>query len=160
MIMRHGDAAMVRGAPDKERPLTELGHDQVISVAEQIEASSLTIHTLIASKAVRAQESKIDLLKNLKTQPQVIEDRDDFYLAGFDELGEQLSQISSEVSSVAVVGHNPGWSEVATVLTGAYCSLGTAYCAVLTGDFSSWHDGIGNTGGWILENLIIPDVNL
>ena len=78
------------------------------------------------------------------------------YGAGFEELSAVIAEQPDVARSLMVIGHNPGWEEVVSELTGEPVTLGTANAALLSfPDAGAWRDVL-HPGFWRLVDVLRP----
>jgi phosphohistidine phosphatase len=114
ILWRHADAEL--GQPDGERRLTDKGLKQAARMAKWLAARLPEDYAVMASPAVRAQQTARALSEDLKTVPDLdtsASARDLIRACGWPRGG-----------TVVAVGHQPTMGEVASLL--------------LTGTSSSW----------------------
>jgi polyadenylate-binding protein len=60
------------------------------------------------------------------------------------------------------MGHNKGWEEAASMLSGASIKLKTCNAALLQAFGNSWEEAfaLSGPGGWKLEGLVAPDSSI
>jgi len=58
---------------------------------------------------------------------------------------------------LAVVGHNPGLSDLVFKLSGVWVVLGTANAALLQQSVFAWSDLDASQGSWELVQVLRPD---
>ena len=79
------------------------------------------------------------------------------YLAGWDEVQRQLLAADPKEKTVMVLGHNPGWETMVSLLAGATdLRMTTANAALLTVEASDWQEALVLEGCWHLEALVRP----
>ena len=78
------------------------------------------------------------------------------YAAGWEDLAGPLAEISDNISTALVLGHNPGWEEVVHWLTRESVRLTTANAALVECETDSWSDVVRHAGNWSLKKVIRP----
>jgi phosphohistidine phosphatase len=113
VLLRHAAAEAGRpGVPDIERALTSKGRDEALDAARCIVAARLRIDYLLVSPALRARETATLVAGELAiSEPVHIESA--LYPGKPDELLQPLRLCAPGVSTVLLIGHNPGLSELA-----------------------------------------------
>ena len=98
--------------------------------------------TMLISSARRTQQTAQALMETWTAQGQerLPEHRslDQGYLAPAALWMDLLSLVDDHSTSVWIIGHNPGISELIVHLTGEYCSLSTADIARIDLNIESW----------------------
>jgi phosphohistidine phosphatase len=162
-LLRHaksswGDASI----PDHDRPLAARGERAVRLLASHISDAGVRPALVLCSSARRARDTLDAVATSLGNEAKcAIED--DLYGASAHELLVRLRGIEAAVSSVLVVGHNPGLHDLAIEL----CSDGDRHAmAQLHNKFPTgalaridlgdveWHD-LGRSGAY-LTSVVVP----
>lgn len=118
LLLRHADAgdSMAWTQPDDERPLSEKGHRQAARVAHWLTAIGRRPDAILSSPKVRAAETAAAVADAFEMR--VVEDP---RLAG--PLGirvlEEILRDAGDPARPMLVGHDPDFSELAGLLTGA-----------------------------------------
>ena len=63
--------------------------------------------------------------------------------------------MDSDIETLLVLGHNPGWEEALFTLSGERRSMTPANAALMTGDGEDWATAL--RGRWALSQLIRPE---
>ncbi len=129
LVMRHAKSDWSR--PDQEdfdRPLNKRGRKDLPRVAGFLEACGAAPDLVLASAAVRAQETAVRLVEELEAGPQLVLDGR-LYMAGPEALSEVLAATAGGAGTALVIAHNPGMEEWIARLTGARVRLPTAAVA-------------------------------
>lgn len=113
LLIRHARAA---NAPlDRDRPLTEDGARHAAAIGEWLAQSGLVPERVIVSPALRARETWERAAAALGTHGgPTVDDR--IYENTADALLAVLQEVPDEVTTVAVVGHNPSIGALAAEL--------------------------------------------
>jgi phosphohistidine phosphatase len=80
--------------------------------------------------------------------------RREFYLAGIDAVRSAVGELDDDVTTVMVIGHNPGWEELVGTLSGRDETMTTANAALLTVESDGW--AIAMDGCWTLDAILRP----
>lgn len=145
-LFRHGKSSWQdKNIPDFDRPLKQRGIDAAHLIGEHMVSENMRPDLILCSSAARTQETLKYFLDAMGGEPDVMIDRS-LYLAGPNRIISQLSSVDDGVSSVMVIGHNPGLQYLAMELTSgtgeARGRIGkkfpTAALAVLTSEQTSW----------------------
>ncbi|QNG19736.1 histidine phosphatase family protein [Rhodococcus triatomae] len=113
VLLRHGKSAYPEGTPDHERPLAERGLRQAGLAGDWIRTHLPPIDAVLCSSARRTRET---LSATGLTAPTSF--RDELYGAGPEEILAQIAHTAPEVSTLLVVGHEPGMPATALTLAG------------------------------------------
>ncbi len=162
LLLRHGKADRHSAGGDRERPLTRRGLEDARRVGEHLEGLGLTPQLAVASNARRARQT---LEQALEAFPEHVAHliENTIYNATADHLLEILRQSPDRVETLLVVGHNPGFSELAIALAGAgeaqalqrmRAKYPTAALAVLELPTESWAQAA--FGGATLASFVTP----
>ena len=162
LLLRHGKADRHSAGGDRERPLTHRGLSDARRVGEHLAHQGLTPELAVASNAKRARQTLEQALDAFPEHvPHLVENT--IYNATADHLLEILSQSPDRVETLLVVGHNPGFAELAIALAGtgeAEALQGlrqkypTAALAVLEFPVENWAQA--SFGGAKLASFVIP----
>ena len=114
VLLRHAKSAYPNGVPDHDRPLAERGVREATLAGEWLRANLPAIDAVLCSTATRARET---LARSGIDAPVHYVER--LYGATPATVIEQINQVSDDVSTLLVVGHEPTISEVAIILGGA-----------------------------------------
>ncbi len=109
----HADAA----AKDRDRPLSATGRREVEIMGQLLKLRGPTPQLVIASDAVRTMETARLLLDIVGIEVPLMAAAE-LYLTGPDQWLAALRNIDSQVSTVLLVGHNPGVTAFARQLRG------------------------------------------
>ncbi|MEQ1501370.1 MAG: histidine phosphatase family protein [Myxococcota bacterium] len=142
VVLRHAKAVSEVGSgSDHGRVLTDRGRRDARKVAEQLATIGWVPERVIASNAARTLETWERMLERI-TGPIPLVASPRLYGGGPEELRELVSAVPSEVHTVLVIGHNPGWEQVVAWLTGDLVPMGTANAALLLRQAPSWADAL------------------
>lgn len=118
LLLRHGKADRHSAGGDRERPLTRRGIKDARRIGEFLAAEGFTPELAVASNARRARQTlEIALEAFPHHVTHLIENS--IYMATTEHLLDILRQSPDRVSTLLVVGHNPGFAELAEALAGA-----------------------------------------
>ena len=143
-MLRHAKSDQHLGLPDHERPLNERGRRQAPEVGRHLNSQGIVLDLAVVSTALRTQETWQLVSGELAESPRV-ELAGKVYNASLDDLLEVVRELPEDATSVLLVGHNPGVSELVATLTGEEVDLPTAALAVveLPGRWSDVGPGSG-----------------
>jgi phosphohistidine phosphatase len=130
---------------DRDRPLTPRGKRASKALAHHLEEAGIRPDIVVCSPARRAQDTLKPLQRALGAGATVrLDER--VYAASADELLDVVSEVPDRVSSVMLVGHNPGLQDLALALIKPGASQGELVSRFPTGALaslaipgSSWH---------------------
>ncbi|MFK7987618.1 MAG: histidine phosphatase family protein [Sandaracinaceae bacterium] len=150
ILMRHAKSSWKTDAPtDHARPLNKRGRKAAPKVAAQLARMGWAPELVVSSDSTRTRETFARM--ELGVEAVFLED---LYHAGPEAVGPILRAFHDKVTSVLLLGHNPGWEEVLTWLSGSDEELKTGCAALLERDVERWADAAGP--GWQLRAMIRP----
>lgn len=118
-LVRHAKSSWKdTGLKDFDRPLNNRGQRDLIGLAERIQ---ILPHPdqLLFSPARRTQLTREPLVVAWQLEPRQVLAAPDAYEASATVLLELLRQTADEVQHLVLVGHNPGLSDLTSLLTGS-----------------------------------------
>jgi len=93
--------------PDHARPLNARGRQNAVAMRQHLQALGIAPELVLVSSARRTATTRVAPL-------------DALYLANVGQLLAALHAVDEAISSVLVIGHNPGLHELALQLAGAH----------------------------------------
>ena len=138
---------------DFDRPLKRRGREAAEQIGEVLKAEKLKDFLVISSPAVRARETSAIVLKSAGLQ---LEPRFDerIYEADVRTLLELVASIPDKSATAMLVGHNPGFENLLSYLTGDDRHMPTAALAKIEFDAGSWSEVTRGSGR--LESFVTP----
>lgn len=119
IILRHGKSAWDSDAPsDFQRPLTRRGFQMVPGVGAWMWQQGMRPQAIVSSSALRAWQTVIPIATALDVAEQAVRFDGRLYLADRDTLLQVLGEMPDGITSVLLVGHNPGLEDLAGFLLG------------------------------------------
>jgi phosphohistidine phosphatase len=161
MLLRHAKAAPADGTADIDRPLVERGRQALPRVAAHLADEQLIPDLAVVSTARRARETWDVVAPTLGDVPARFEPR--IYEAPADRILKVVREVESQVRTLLMVGHNPGFEDLAKLLIGhgdryAFARMArrypTAGLAVL--DFAAEDWGEVKPGTGRLDRFVTP----
>lgn len=159
-IVRHAKSDWEAGiASDHERPLNDRGRREAPELARRLVGLGWAPRIVLSSDSTRTRETWAYMAKELPA-PARLEWLPALYHAGRDQALEALGTIADDELSeggrgvVLLLGHNPGWEELVTEVTGVVTTMKTATAALLSGVGTSYQAALRGRLG--LEALIFP----
>lgn len=157
LLLRHaksswGDPA----APDFDRPLAQRGVADAPRIGQALQQRGLLPDLILSSPAVRATQTIEAVVKaaGLGLSPQFDQN---IYGASPAELLAIIRRIPDVNSCAMLVGHNPGFAEVVSRLTGTSQDMPTAALACVELPIESWAD-VEDGGGklvWVITPKLL-----
>ncbi|XP_078438040.1 phosphoglycerate mutase family protein [Wolffia australiana] len=168
ILLRHGKSSWSdRSLRDHDRPLSKAGRDDAIAVSRKLHQMGWIPELILSSDSVRTKET---LLLMQEHWPSFREAKvrfiPSFYsVAAMDgQTAEHLQEAvcehsGDEILTVMCMGHNKGWEEAASMLSGASIELKTCNAALLQASGQSWKEAFATAGfgGWKLSGIVKPE---
>jgi phosphohistidine phosphatase len=115
-LLRHAKAVPQSEGTDRERALEQKGRRGAQAVAAWIAEHRLSPELVLCSPSLRTRQT-LDIVAPAFAHPPQILFEDGLYLATTRQLMVRLKQIPAGVKSAMVIGHNPGFQELASILS-------------------------------------------
>jgi phosphohistidine phosphatase len=134
-LIRHANAEWKNASvPDFDRPLNKRGITEAEAMGKLLLEQELVPDLLLTSPARRTQQTTEILLRKITLVPRRVKAVENLYLAGLEDILSMVRATGPKVQHLAIVGHNPGLSDVAKHMapegmmimdlsTGAACTL-------------------------------------
>lgn len=136
ILFRHSKSDQSGSEADIDRPLNARGRSQAPDAGRWLAENAGEIDLAVVSPANRAGTTWELASAELTRQPETrIDDR--VYNASVSDLLDVVRDLPDEVRIVVLVGHNPGFEDLASLLTNEPVSMPTSALAVLESD-SAW----------------------
>ncbi len=137
IIARHAKSDWHSGAhSDHERPLNGRGLKQASHLAKLLVEDGYEPSLILSSDARRTEETA--LLMEPEFKHVEIEFMHSLYLGDQHDISEAVLKHGADHSTLLVLGHNPGFSLAAALMTSKAVELKTACAAVLTTQKADW----------------------
>lgn len=138
IIVRHGKSSWNNTQlRDFDRPLNQRGLMDAEKVGEFIWAKEGKPELILTSSAKRACDTA-RIIANHTHSIDLMEKKENLYLAWTDELFNSIYKISDEIDKTILVGHNPGLTELINHLGVRLDNLPTASIACFHFSTNSW----------------------
>ncbi len=115
LILRHAKAGNPEQSPDIDRPLTSRGHADAAAAGVWLAHQPDQVDLVLCSPARRTRETWHGVAVSLSRAPQVRYD-DRIYNASALQLLQVVTDADADAGVVLLVGHNPGLSELSSLL--------------------------------------------
>jgi phosphohistidine phosphatase len=115
LLLRHAKSDWSGKGDDQARPLSARGKRTAPRMGDCIRAKGYEPELVLCSTAERTKETLNLVLPALARQPRIRYERS-LYLAEWPGLMSDIRAVSSPVSPLMVVGHNPGLEQLAIAL--------------------------------------------
>ncbi|KAL3339084.1 hypothetical protein AABB24_027954 [Solanum stoloniferum] len=171
ILLRHAKSSWEnRSIRDHDRPLSRSGQLDAIKVSQNLLKLGWIPQLILSSDALRTRET----LKIMQEQVQAFLEAEVHFISSFysvaamdGQTAEHLRQAickysRDEILTVMCMGHNRGWEEAASVLSGVTVELKTCNAALLEATGTSWEEAfsLAGPGGWKLQGLVKPDTGV
>lgn len=112
-LLRHAKSAWdTAAADDFSRPLNKRGERDAIKIGQWLQQQAPSPDIIVSSPALRAWQTATSVCHSLQIDTQTINFDRRLYLAGRTALCRVIAETSDEMSSLLLVGHNPGLDEL------------------------------------------------
>ncbi|MEZ6135533.1 MAG: histidine phosphatase family protein [Pirellulaceae bacterium] len=140
IVMRHAKSDWGQaGLADHDRPLNQRGRRASKAMAHVLAEHDFIVDVILASTAVRVQETVQRLQRTWSPHAEVLSQRE-LYLASPDEMARSIHALHDSWARVLLVGHNPGIAALATWLSGQQLEMPTAAVAVFEAQAETWQN--------------------
>jgi phosphohistidine phosphatase len=136
LLIRHAKAEHENKYSDFERPLTEKGMEDATIMAQRLVAEDIKPALIIASPALRTHTTANIFSEHLLSHE--IETDKRIYDASENALLHIINHLPEDRDFVAIVGHNPGISQILYYLTGKIKDVPTCAVALIEFDEEEW----------------------
>jgi phosphohistidine phosphatase len=143
LLIRHAKAGS-HDMKDFDRPLTEKGMRDTAFMASQLQKAELIPDYIVTSPALRTKTTAHILADVLDID--VPFDNKHIYEATTRDLLTTINHLPEAYSFIAIVGHNPGISQILYELTGEIRDMPPAGAALIGFDFDEWEMVHTDTG--------------
>jgi phosphohistidine phosphatase len=161
LLLRHAKSARPEGVRDFDRPLSKRGREAAPRIGAYLADEQLVPDLALVSPARRARETWDLVKRRLGGVSERFEPR--IYEATTEELLAIVRGTASEIGALLMVGHNPGFEELAKRLAGSgerdaqkrlAQKYPTAALAVIDLTIEDWGDAAPCSGH--LQRFVIP----
>jgi phosphohistidine phosphatase len=150
LVLRHAKSSWNDSAlDDHERPLNERGRRDAPRVGERVREYGLVPDIILSSDAVRAQRTAQAVAETAGYAGEIVLDHR-LYLAGPADILSLVREGPETADTIMIVGHNPGFEDLVTQLTGEPAGLATATLAQIVLPIAHWRDLDLSTRGTLL----------
>ncbi|KAL4627959.1 hypothetical protein ACB092_05G204000 [Castanea dentata] len=151
---------------DHDRPLSKAGQVDAARVSHKLQQLGWIPELILSSNAFRTRET----LKIMQGQVRGFLEAEVHFFSSFysiaamdGQTADHIQQVickytRDEILTVMCMGHNRGWEEAASMLTGASVELKTCNAALLEATGKSWEEAfaLAGLGGWKLQGIVKP----
>ena len=140
ILMRHAKSTWKeKKVDDYDRPLSKRGKKDAPRMGELLKEHNLLPDLIIASTSVRTHET-VDLVIEASRYRGNICLFSDLYMGEIDVYFTHIRQLSDEVNTLLVIGHNPSLESILQLLTGKVESLPSGAVAHIQLPVDCWKD--------------------
>jgi phosphohistidine phosphatase len=155
IVMRHAKSDWNAGVTDDHgRPLNDRGRREAPVVGKELAKLGYRPDLVLSSDSQRTRET-LDLAKPYWKNVRVALDAS-LYHAGIDEVRAAAALVPDDVTTLLVLGHNPGWEAMVSELTGTHVELKTSNAAVLESKAASFADALAPGARLTLVTIVTP----
>jgi phosphohistidine phosphatase len=155
VVMRHAKSDWESGAQtDHERPLNERGNREAPSVGKQLLSLGLAPDVVLSSDSQRTTETYQRIGSFFPKA--VVHFRRELYHAGIAEVRALLDLVPASAQTLMLLGHNPGWEELVTLLAKKRVEMKTAYAAVFESEAADFASALAVGAPTSFVRLITP----
>jgi phosphohistidine phosphatase len=77
-----------------------------------------------------------------------------FYHGGLAAITSAFTMLTEDISTLLVLGHNPGWEDAVADLSGQWVRMTTANAALLESDAEDWTEAM--EANWVFVEVLRP----
>ena len=123
---------------DFERPLNKRGKDDAPEMGLRLASRNLRLDSIVSSPAKRAITTARAIAGGIDFQLDHIVEDESVYHAGYPDLLDIINDFPAEWKSVMLVGHNPGFTDLANFLKEPDYRIGNVpTCGVVAIEFAT-----------------------
>jgi len=148
LVIRHAKSSWDNpDLQDNERPLNKRGLEDAPLMANVLRTHSFNLDKIFSSSALRAKMTTEIFAKELKIPESMIEYTDELYNASRREILNFIKRLDNKYESIAIVGHNPGLTDLVHFLLYDFdYELPTCAVVGIDLDLEKWSDIKSGTG--------------
>ncbi|MCS7297878.1 MAG: histidine phosphatase family protein [Bacteroidia bacterium] len=127
LLIRHAKSDWSReGLSDFNRPIGERGIKDTLQQAKALLRQGCRPEAILSSPAIRAWQTAHLIAQVVSLPHEWVRPVNAFYGEDIEAIYEAIRSLSDKLGTVALVGHNPVWSEIATRWRGTAVEMATA----------------------------------
>lgn len=155
LIMRHAKSSWDNAnLADHQRPLNKRGKRDANRMGEELVSLDCVPQIIISSDSQRTTETFSIMTKAFPDVPE-IESTRAFYGGDASDIADALDALPDHVSTVLVLGHNPGWTSAVGYFSNEYVEMTTANIAILECESETWAEA-SIQSGFVLKSILRP----
>ncbi len=135
---------------DQQRPLNKRGLRNAPEMAARLSDCDTHVDQIICSPANRARTTAQYMASGISYKHQNIQQNDQIYFGGIHAMIDIITQTSSGVNSLMLVGHNPDMTSLFNYLCGNQ-TYNMPTCAIATIGFDGDWDDVCKNSGKVLD---------
>jgi phosphohistidine phosphatase len=152
LILRHAKSSWDDPAlDDRERPLNARGEQDAPRMGRFARERGLSVELIISSDALRARLTAEAMADATGYRGQILLDPRLYHATAAEILAALRNVVDRDVTTVMIVGHNPGLEELLTQLTGEPEHLPTTALARIALPIDRWSDLDTSICGTLVE---------
>ena len=128
--------------PDRDRPLQARGERDVAKMGQRLARRHVRPALIMSSPAVRALATAKGIAKSLDYEHNAIVVNDRLYAATVDGLIAVIEDLDDTLECVMLIGHNPGFTDLAHHFSSEVSHMPTCAIAEFTFEAKTW-TGLG-----------------
>jgi phosphohistidine phosphatase len=157
-LLRHAKSSWGDpGLKDFDRPLNKRGLKASPRVGAQMLKEKIRPDLVLSSPALRAKQTTT-MVCEAAGFSSLINFDERIYEAGVQRLFEIVTGFEDSINTAMMVGHNPGFEELLSALTGESQRMQTAALACIELKIKKWSDLTGGAGKlvWLIKAKELP----
>ncbi len=140
-FLRHSKSSWDYNVSDIDRPLNEFGIEKIKKIANLSKDQFISTEIFFTSPANRAIHTCLILFNCISKNTSNIKICEDLYTFSYSEVFDFIKKIDNNYSNVALVGHNPAYTEISNYFSeNKILNLPTARWFSLKFDSNKWCD--------------------
>jgi phosphohistidine phosphatase len=151
LVLRHAKSSWDdQNLDDHDRPLNARGERDAPRMGRLARKKRLSVELIISSDALRARLTAEAVADAIGYGGQILLDPRLYHASAADILAVLRSAVDDNVTTVMIVGHNPGLEDLVARLTGDPEGLPTAALAQIALPIERWPDLTASTRGTLV----------
>jgi phosphohistidine phosphatase len=144
LLIRHAKAEKITSVKDIDRPLKYIGIQDARFMADRLKEKSVIPQFIVTSPALRTKTTAEIFADFLKLPNPELNKA--IYDASQQALLDVINHLPAEYDFIALVGHNPGISQILYYLTGESREVHTSTVALIEFEVDDWKEVSGDSG--------------
>ena len=156
ILMRHAKSSWDHpDLSDHDRPLNGRGRRDAPAIATHLQDIGWVVDKVVSSSSERTRETWA-LMEEVWDEPTEVSFTRALFHGGPHEIRAVIAQQDDALSSLMLLGHNPGWSSAAEWFSGQRAYMTTANAALLSIEADTWRSALAQPGKWTLHDILRP----